>query len=171
MDSETWAFIDEYGNPNLETDIKDVSSFFIVSAVILDVTALAEVRTALEVVRRNHFQTGELKSRKLRGDRGRWLSVLSDLSPIPFRFAGFVADKRRIEKDSGLQWKQSFYKNLCGRLYGKLMRAFPALRIQADRYGDDKFKQGFAKYIQKKITAPRFSTAAPSTSLMARTTY
>jgi hypothetical protein len=149
MESETWAFIDEYGNPNLDTQIKDVSNFFIVSAVILDATALVDVRAALDVVRRNYFQTGELKSRNLRDNRSRWVSVLSALAPIPFRFAGFVADKRLIDRDSGLQWKQSFYKNLCGRLYGKLMKAYPALRTRADRYGTDEFKQSFAKYIEK----------------------
>jgi hypothetical protein len=149
MELETWAFIDEYGNPNLDTQVKGVSNFFIVSAVILDATALVDVRAALDVVRRNYFQTGELKSRNLRHNRSRWVSVLSSLAPIPFKFAGFVADKRLIDRDSGLQWKLSFYKNLCGRLYRKLMRAYPALRIRADRYGTDEFKQGFAKYIER----------------------
>lgn len=149
MEPETWAFIDEYGNPNLDTLVKDVSNFFIVSAVILDATALVDVRAALDVVRRNYFQTGELKSRNLRDNRSRWVSVLSSLAPIPFKFAGFVADKRLIDRTSGLQWKQSFYKNLCGRLYEKLMKAYPALRIRADRYGDDEFKQSFARYIEK----------------------
>jgi hypothetical protein len=148
MDSETWAFIDEYGNPNLDTDVKDVSTFFIVSAVILDGSVLAEVRAALELVRHHFFQTGELKSAKLKDNRNRWIAVLSALAPIPFKFAGFVVDKRRLDKDK-YQWKQSFYKNLCGRLYSKLMKAFPALRIRADRFGTDEFKQSFANYIAK----------------------
>jgi hypothetical protein len=98
MGPETWAFIDEYGNPNLDTDVKDVSNFFIVSAVILDVAALDEVRTALDVVRRSYFQTGELKSKNLGHNRGRWAAVLSSLAPIAFKFAGFVADKRLIRR-------------------------------------------------------------------------
>lgn len=149
MDSETWAFIDEYGNPNLDTDVKDVSTFFIVTAVILDVSALAEVRAAVEDVRHRFFQTGELKSKNLKDNRARWIGVLSSLAPIPFKFAGVVVDKRRIDKDSGLQWSRSFYKNLCGRLYGKLMKAYPSLHVRADPYGRETFKESFARYIEK----------------------
>jgi len=147
MTSETWAFIDEYGNPNLEVEKPGVSKFYIVVAVILQEPALASVREALEAVRKEHFQTGQLKSKTLGGRRDRWASVLSALSSVDYRFYGLVVDKRSIIRTSGLQWKQSFYKNLCGRAYGKLMKHFPLLHVRADRYGDEEFKESFAKYI------------------------
>ncbi|MBN1918276.1 MAG: DUF3800 domain-containing protein [Verrucomicrobia bacterium] len=148
MGSETWAFIDEYGNPNLATEKEGVSQFFIVSAVIVDRSELDDVRDKLEVVRRTHFQTGKMKSQKLGDNRSRWLRVLGSLSAIPFKFYALVVDKRIICKSGGLQWTPSFYKNLCGRIYGKLMKAYPSLHVRADPYGDDKFKESFARYIE-----------------------
>jgi hypothetical protein len=117
--------------------------------VLLDESALGAVRTALETVRKEHFQTGPFKSSKLGSNRPRWVSVLGALTAVDYRFYGLVVDKRAIIRTSGLQWKQSFYKNLCGRAYGKLMRHFPSLHVRADRYGDDEFKQSFARYIEE----------------------
>jgi hypothetical protein len=147
MTAETWAFIDEYGNPNLEVETPGASKFYIVVAVLLQAAALADVRKALETVRREHFQTGPFKSSKLGANRARWISVLTALASVDYRFYGLVVDKRSIIRTSGLQWKQSFYKNLCGRAYGKLMKHFPSLHVRADRYGDEEFKESFAKYI------------------------
>lgn len=147
MTAETWAFIDEYGNPNLEVETPGVSKFYIVVAVVLQESALAAVRETLEAVRKAHFQTGQLKSKTLGSKRERWVSVLGALASIDYRFYALVVDKRAIIRTSGLQWKQSFYKNLCGRAYGKLMRHFPSLHVRADRYGDTEFKESFAKYI------------------------
>lgn len=149
MTAETWAFIDEYGNPNLEVETPGVSKFYIVVAVLLQEPALTDVRAALEAVRGEHFQTGPLKSKTLGSKRDRWASVLSALSSVDYRFYGLVVDKRSIIRNSGLQWKQSFYKNLCGRAYGKLMKHFPSLHVRADRYGDEEFKESFATYLDK----------------------
>ncbi|MDX2055010.1 MAG: DUF3800 domain-containing protein [Polyangiaceae bacterium] len=145
---EKWAFVDEYGTPNLDTDQKDVGKFFIVAAVVLDRDALPSTRDALERLRLKHFQTGEMKSSKLGSDRGRWVRLLTDLAAVPFHFYALAVDKRRINKTNGLRWKGSFYKHLCGRAYGKLMRAHPALRVRADQYGRDEFKESFARYIE-----------------------
>jgi hypothetical protein len=117
--------------------------------VVIDDTTLSETRAALEAVREEHFQRGPMKSKKLDQDHGRWLRVLASLSQVPFKFYGLVVDKREIDRSSGLQWKRSFYKNLCGRAYGKLMRAYPSLEVRADKYGDEEFKQSFAKYIDE----------------------
>jgi hypothetical protein len=148
MSSGTWAFIDEYGDPNLGIEVQGRSQFFIVAGVILDDAALASVRGALEVVRKDHFQAGPMKSKNLGADRGRWLRVLTSLADVPFGFYALVVDKRTIDASSGLQWKQSFYKNVCGRAYSKLMHAFPSLHVRADRYGDEKFKQSFGEYMK-----------------------
>ena len=48
MSADTWAFIDEYGNPNLEVEKPGVSKFYIVVAVLLPEPALYAVRRALE---------------------------------------------------------------------------------------------------------------------------
>lgn len=143
----TWAFIDECGNTNLATEIAGVSEFFIVAAVVLSDRDVDAVRAAVEPIRRLEFQTGEMKSSGLKGNRKRWYDVLRALGQVPFHFYGLVVDKRAVERTSGLQWKTVFYKNICGKAYGKLMRAYPSLKIRADRYGDATFQESFTRYI------------------------
>jgi hypothetical protein len=157
--TETWAFIDEYGNPNLATEVAGVSQFFIVCAVVLDGDVVQDVRLGLEAVRKAHFQTGEMKSSKLGKDRRRWQTVLAELGRVPFRFYGLVVDKRSIERTSGLQWKRSFYKNICGKAYGKLMRAYGSLQIRADAHGTEAFQESFAKYVTQHHRPTLFDRA------------
>lgn len=147
-ESETWAFVDEYGTANLDTSLRDVGKYFIVTAVILDGRVLESTRAGLEVVRKKHFQTGEMKSKKLGKARGRWARVLADLATVPFKFYALAVDKREISRTSGLKWKNSFYKHLCGRLYNKLMRTYRGLNVRADQYGDVRFKETFARYVE-----------------------
>jgi Protein of unknown function (DUF3800) len=149
MGAETWAFIDEYGNPNLAVEVEGASKFYIVAAVILGGETVDAARAALEPIRQARFQTGPMKSRTLGSKRAAWLQLAMSLAAVPFRFYGLVVDKRAIDRNGGLQWKQSFYKFLCGRVYGKLMRAYPALHVRADDYGDEEFKESFGRYIKE----------------------
>lgn len=144
-----WAFIDEYGNTNIATDKAGVSQYFIVAAVLVGEDNLAQARVGADEVRARFFQTGEMKSKKLGADRGRWARLLADLSGLPFHFYGLAVDKARLDPASGFQWKDSFYKNLCGRAYGKLMRAHRGLHVRADEHGRTEFMESFADYIRR----------------------
>ena len=57
----------------------------------------------------------------------RVVQVLTTLNPLPFKFYAVVIDKREIRRDSGLVYKDSFYKFLSGLLYKKLFGAFPPI--------------------------------------------
>ena len=57
-----FAFVDEYGDPSLETQKSGVSDHFVVVAVMVQPTERETLDTAIEVVRRKHFQTGEMES-------------------------------------------------------------------------------------------------------------
>jgi hypothetical protein len=145
-----WAFIDEYGNANLDTEKKDVSHFFIVAAVLAPEEDLRDLREGVEAVRKRFFQTGEMKSKSLGSNRQRWVTLLEELSELPFRFYGLAVDKNRLDPSSGYQWKGSFYKNLCGHAYGKLLRAHRELQVRADEYGRSEFMRSFAAYITRE---------------------
>lgn len=155
----TWAFVDEFGNPNLEVEKEGASQSFIVAAVLVEGAQLGRLRTELEVIRKRFFQTGEMKSSSLAGNLSRWKRLLAALAPLPFKFYGLAVDKRRLERDGGLRWKGSFYKNLCGRAYSKLFEGVPDLRVRADRYGRPEFMQSFARYIDKHHPPTLFERA------------
>jgi hypothetical protein len=140
--------VDEYGNPNLATETAGVSRYFILSVVIVPALQLDDVRTSVEAVRKAVFQTGKMKSARVGKNRQRWQMLLASLSPIPFKFYALAVNKDSITKTSGLKWKGSFYKHLCGRAYDKVMRAYPDLHVRADQYGRSEFQESFASYIR-----------------------
>jgi hypothetical protein len=160
MDDVIWAFVDESGDTNLDTQREGISRYFIVCAIIIRSSELASARAALENVRAKHFQTGEMKSQKLRSDQKRWREVVDDLVPIPFRFYGLVVDKENLNRASGYQWKKTFYKNLCGRVYSKLMRAYPSLHIRADQHGTESFQSSFVRYVEQHHRPTLFEKAS-----------
>lgn len=154
------AFVDEYGDPNLDTTNAGVSTYFIVTAVLVDTPDLNAVQTSVDAVRRQHFQTGELKSSTVGADDDRRLRVLRDLQPIPWRFYSVAVDKRQVSKTSGLIYKRPFLKFLSAKLYRRLYDVFPVLEVAADEHGSRAFMDGFVAYVQRNFKPDLFSTAA-----------
>ena len=150
------AFVDEYGQANLDIDNPDVGTHFILTAVLIEEADAAGARAAVEEVRLKHFQTGELRSKKMAKNSDRFRRVLDDLNRVEFKFYAVVVDKREIRTDSGLAYKDSFYKFLSGLLYRKLFDAYPDLHVTADDFGRAEFMDGFAKYLVANHRATLF---------------
>ena len=141
------AFVDGYGQANLDVSVPDVGTHFVLTAVLVEQADVAAVRVAVDEVRAKYFQTGELRSKGLAKNLERFRRVLEELNDIPFKFYAVVVDKREIRADSGLAFKDSFYKFLAGLLYRKLFGAYPDLHVTADAFGRDAFMEGFSRYL------------------------
>lgn len=153
------AFVDSYGDTGLDTSKAGATSFFVVAAVLVAAPNLDSVRAAAEMVRRRHFQTGEIKSRNVGDDMDRRIRILRELSALEFRLHVDAVDKREIDKSSGLIYKRPFLKYLHGQLYRKLIRAFPDIRVTADEHGGPEFMRGFQDYIARRHTPELFPRA------------
>lgn len=143
------AFVDEYGQANLDTTLPDVGSHFILTAVLVEADVVDSVRASVDAVRAKYFQTGELRSKRLAGNLSRFRQVLEALDEIPFKFYAVVVDKRELQATSGLAHKGSFIKFLSGLLYKKLFGAFRDLQVTADSFGRHAFMEGFARYLDE----------------------
>jgi hypothetical protein len=152
-----FAYVDEYGDTNLDTTKAGVSTFFIVTAVLVEAPSVVPLSEAVETVRRKHFQTGEMKSSGISGDDDRRLNVLGDLSPLPWTFYSVAVDKRSLSKSGGFIYKQPFLKFLSGRLYKQLYDVFPVLEIRADQHGSCVFMESFKKYVANSFKPDLFS--------------
>lgn len=137
-----------------------MSTFFIVTAVLVDSPRLIETRSAVDAVRARYFQTGELKSSSVGGNDDRRLLLLRDLADIPWRFYSVAVDKREISKTSGLIYKRPFLKFLSGKLYRRLFEVLPVLEVVADQHGTPEFMSGFVKYVERNFKPDLFSRAA-----------
>jgi len=82
---ETFAFIDESGNHDLNTEKLGASQYFIVLAILTDSDRINDLRNAVERVRVSHFgKNNEIKSSSVKDDRR--LRIINDLMPIVLNF-------------------------------------------------------------------------------------
>ena len=142
------AFIDEHGNENLDLTVLDVSSYFIITAVIVDDEGISMLEPSVDSIRKVHFQTGEMKSSAVGNNHQRRSRVLGSLASTGLKYATLVINKAEIHKESGLQYKKSFRKFLSNILYNRLFRTFPNLTIICDKHGSKSFMSSFKAYVE-----------------------
>jgi len=150
-----YAFTDEYGNFGWDLNKADVSSVFIVSAVIVKASDLDTLRQQADCLRLKHFQTGEMKSSKIGKDHERRKRILGEFFPLPFSVFSIVFNKEDLSKQhTGLRYKTSFYKFLNNIVHRELRRAFKLLTIVADEMGSNDYIQSFSSYVRENQDVP-----------------
>ena len=143
-----YAFCDEFGAFGFTFEKPNVSTHFIITAIIVNDSDMSALRDSVEEIRKKHFQTGEMKSSHLKNNHTRIRKLLDDLMPLPFNIYYLVVDKRKIYEQSGLRIKTSFYKFLNQMAYNALQKSFQKLTIVADETGSNEFMQSFSEYIK-----------------------
>jgi len=150
MSNTKYAFVDEFGAFGYEFDNPGCTTHFIIGAIIIDENNLSFVADGVECIRKKYFQQGEIKSSKIGRNHKRRISILNDLKQLPFHVFAFVCDKRKIYENSGLRYKQSFYKFLNNIVHQELRIAYSNLIITADEVGGNDYLQSFATYVRSK---------------------
>ena len=145
-----YAFIDEFGAFGYDFDNIGCSTHFIITAVIVEDEKLEEVGNAVETIRKKYFQTGEMKSSKIGANHKRRVAILQEIKKLPITFFCFVCDKRKIYENSGLRYKESFYKFLNNLVYKELRVSFQNLIMVADQMGSNDYIKSFIQYVQSK---------------------
>lgn len=147
--NQTYAFIDEFGNHDLDTSKGGASRFFVLLAVLVSEEGRADLELGAEDIRKRYFQTGEMKSSGVGNNHKRRVSILKAIESLDFKFYALVVDKERINEDSGLQYKKSFLKHINGKVFNKLFSRFNDIHIIADEHGSDEYKVSFRSYIER----------------------
>ena len=150
MSNKKYAFVDEFGAFGYDFTNAGCTSHFIISAIIVDESDLDIVANGVEVIRKKYFQQGEIKSSKIGRNHNRRVGVLNELKQLPFHIFSFVCDKRKIYENSGLRYKQPFYKFLNNIVHQELRIAYSNLTITADEVGGNDYLQSFAAYWKKR---------------------
>ncbi|QFG30074.1 DUF3800 domain-containing protein [Pseudomonas umsongensis] len=147
----TYAFVDESGNHDLETSKQGSSGFFVVCSVLVTESGLEKAYELAEALRTRHFQTGEIKSSKVKvKDPERRVRILSDLAELPLKLYFTVVDKSRVYRDGGLQFKKSFIKHVNGLLYERLFSNRQNLQMTVDEHGGLEFQESLKAYVQAR---------------------
>lgn len=154
-----FAFIDESGNFGFDFESEGVSTHFVVTAILVDQNNISQLEESVELIRKKHFQTGEMKSSSVSDNDIRRIKILTELKDLPFHIFSVVVDKRKIYKDSGgLIYKKVFIKFLNNLIHKELYRAFPNLQMIADEHGRKEFMEEFKRYVSKKHMPNLFET-------------
>ena len=157
----TFAFVDESGNHDLDTSKSGSSDFFVICSVIVAETDLPKAYELAGLARARHFQSGEIKSSKLRAkDADRRRRILVDLAELPLKLFFTVVDKRRVYQDGGLQFKQSFIKHVNNLLYSRLFDHCPDLHMTVDEHGGPEFQASLRDYVSERYSGDLFRDTA-----------
>ncbi len=148
--NEKNAYVDEFGDTNLDSSLANVSTHYIITAIIVDYDDLEEVRAGFENVRYRNFQTGEMRSRLVKGNDSRRSKILRELAVLKYRIYSLSIDKREL-RSRGYKYSEVFFKNLNTKLYRILFKDFPILNVIADQYKTTEFMQSFKTYLSKNI--------------------
>jgi hypothetical protein len=149
--------VDESGNADLDTSKTGSSGFFIVCSILVAEKNFDAVHAQAEVLRKRNFQTGEIKSSKLKAkDSDRRARILNELAELPFKLYFTVVDKSRIHKDGGLRFKTSFIKYVNGLLYERLFSTCRNLQMTVDEHGGHEFQQSLKSYVVDRFVDDLF---------------
>jgi len=142
------AFIDEFGDSCMETSKKNISTLFIIVAIIIKQSQRDQLETALQTIRDKYFQGSEIKSSNIKGNDKRRKIVLEQLTLQNFKFYAYVIDKTKLN-GRGFSYRKSFYKFAHGILDRELFTTIPSIKLYADEIGSGDFMRSFVEYIRR----------------------
>lgn len=145
-----FAFVDEFGAFGFQFDKPNVSTHFIVTAIIVEEDDVESLVSSIESIRSKYFQKGEIKSSNIANNHRRRINILNEVKSLPFHVYTLVCDKRKIRQDSGLIYIDSFYKYINNLLYADLQSHFRNIAIYADARSGTAWRQSFQEYVHKK---------------------
>jgi hypothetical protein len=150
------AFLDESGAHGFDFSKAGTSTHFVVCAVLTEAVNKTDLEAGFIDIKSKYYPDSELKSSKVGNDEEKRLRILNDLMGLDFKYYCLVVDKRAIYPESGLQYKEVFYKFLYGLLYNNLYRTIRSLSVIADQLISNEFLIGFKRYVEQYHQADLF---------------
>ena len=155
MNRHISVFIDEYGDTSIRHQKEGVQTYFIVTAAFVYADELEVETKKVGAIRDKFFRGAEMKSQGL-SDRHR-INVLEALREVSFRTFSIPVDKRELDNESGLAYRNTFFKFINKQLYKRIYRIFENVDVVADEHGGEAFMQSFEKYIERQVPPNLFA--------------
>jgi Protein of unknown function (DUF3800) len=145
-DERLHIYVDESGTPNL-TEEGEHPDYYVIVALLISDSNFSDCEASAKEIVSNYAGEGELKSSSVGNNTDRRKRILTDIKNADFRYYSLVVNKSEVWRESGLQYKQVFYKFLHRMFYSRIKRNFSGLSIVADQYGDSDFMEKFKSYL------------------------
>lgn len=155
MNKKTYVFIDEFGTPALDVELKGVEPYFIYVAVLISEEHLDKARDSLKTVRDNYNQGAPLKANRIPNDdkgHSKRTNILKAFSgEFPHVIQALIVDKKSIESE-GLAYKKVFIKYFNGVLSNMYNSPqYPELHVVLDKTGRPAFVEELSLYMKKHL--------------------
>ncbi|NHC42705.1 DUF3800 domain-containing protein, partial [Bacillus sp. MM2020_1] len=156
MNDIQFAFIDEAGDYSFDFENNDVSTHFILVAILAKESNKEWLEQEVEKVRQKYFQTEQMQSDKMDNPHLR-IQLLNELKDLPFNIYAYVVDKRKIREDSGITFEKTFIKFMNRLVYDDLNRTFDQLDLVLREQGTEEFMTEFKTYITERSVPDLFN--------------
>ncbi|MEH6904788.1 DUF3800 domain-containing protein [Neobacillus drentensis] len=156
MNDIQFAFIDEAGDYSFDFENNDVSTHFILVAILAKGSNKEWLEQEVEKVRQKYFQTEQMQSDKMDNPHLR-IQLLNVLKDLPFNIYAYVVDKRKIREDSGITFEKTFIKFMNRLVYDDLNRTFDQLDLVLREQGTKEFMTEFKTYISERSVPDLFN--------------
>ncbi|MGG3466833.1 hypothetical protein ABES02_04745 [Neobacillus pocheonensis] len=145
MEDIQYAFLDELGDYSFAFDHMNVSTHFLIVAILVKGSNKVLLETELE------------KLKPFMNDDNQTLEILNSLKDLPFSIYAYVIDKRKIREDFGIMHKTPFFKYLNRMVHEDLNRTFDQLDLVADDQETKPFLREFKNYIRSNSIPDLFN--------------
>ncbi|MEH7308945.1 DUF3800 domain-containing protein [Neobacillus drentensis] len=156
MNDIQFAFLEESGDYSFDFENNDVSTHFIIVAILAKESNKEWLEREVEKVRQKYFQTEEMQSDRIDNPHLR-IQLLNELKELPFNIYAYVIDKRKIREDSGITFEKTFIKYMNRLIYDDLKRTFDQLDLVLNQQGTKEFMTEFKTYITEKSIPDLFN--------------
>ena len=151
MSDEAVVYIDESGNTDLEDKTKD-QRFYVSVAIVTKKGDEQTLTQMLDTISRKFNNGQPLKSSKIGHNLDRRLHLLSELKQVPFQYIALAVNKSKVDDESGLRYKKTFYKNINKRLYQMMGRGgWSHIHAYVDAYGSSDYQDQAFSYFEDKL--------------------
>ena len=146
---KAYIYIDEIGTTSLNTEKDGTSLYMVYSAVVIAEQSITKARDILtNIIKSISPQRGYLKSKYL--DYDKRVKVLTALKDLEHYVIALVIDKSKLDKDSGLQYKQSFIKYFQRLLSKQFFHRYDEFHIYFDKLGYPPFQKALREYMEQR---------------------
>lgn len=144
-------YIDESGTPVLNNEC------YVICAVACNEEDKELNYNRLKTIQKKHRGGAELKSSVVGGRVDKRKNICTELSELSLQCVVLIIHKELFLKDSGMAYKRSAYKYCQRRLFDRIYRGMCRVEVILDNFGNEEFRNGFIRYIDKYFTYSIFN--------------
>ncbi len=143
------VFVDESGSDILNTDPND--RYYVSVGIVIPTERVTEVKNQLDKISQDFNSGAVLKSKDIGKDIKRRLEITEKISPINFQYFAQIIDKNLLDTESGLRFRNSFYKCINKYLYQTIAQSSVGkVNVFIDSHGSKTFEESSKIYFGKQ---------------------